>query len=79
MIKAWDENSGKKIQDILDIYTNSKIKGYVITDIQNDGMLWRFSPEACLPSPATKNSGDSNIIENIINNLYIIQTSVNPS
>ena len=39
MIKGWDENSGKKIQDILDIYTSSKIKGYVITDIQNDGML----------------------------------------
>ena len=39
MIKGWNKNSGKKIQDILDIYTNSKIKGYVITDIQNDGML----------------------------------------
>ena len=39
MIKGWDKNSGKKIQDVLDIYTNSKIKGYVITDIQNDGML----------------------------------------
>ena len=39
MIKGWDKNSGKKTQDILDIYTNSKIKGYVITDIQNDGML----------------------------------------
>ena len=39
MIKGWDENSGKKIQDILDIYNSAKIKGYVITDIQNDGML----------------------------------------
>ena len=39
MIKGWDKNSGKKIKDILDIYNNSKIKGYVITDIQNDGML----------------------------------------
>ena len=39
MIKGWDENSGKKIQDILDIYTSSKIKGYIITDIKNDGML----------------------------------------
>ena len=29
----------KKLEDILDIYNNSKIKGYVITDIQNDGML----------------------------------------
>ena len=38
MIKA-----GIKIQEKntrhSDIYTNSKIKGYVITDIQNDGML----------------------------------------
>ncbi len=39
MIKGWDENSGKKIQDILDIYNSAKIRGYVITDIQNDGML----------------------------------------
>ena len=39
MIKGWDENSGKNIQDILDIYNSSKIKGYIITDIQNDGML----------------------------------------
>ena len=39
MIKGWNENSGKKIQDIFDIYNSSKIKGYVITDIQNDGML----------------------------------------
>tara|TARA_B100000963_G_scaffold34007_1_gene25296 strand:+ start:37 stop:777 length:741 start_codon:yes stop_codon:yes gene_type:complete len=39
MIKGWDKNSGKKIEDILDIYTSTKIKGYIITDIQNDGML----------------------------------------
>ncbi len=39
MIKGWDENSGKKTQDILDIYNSSKIKGYIITDIKNDGML----------------------------------------
>ena len=39
MIKGWDQNSGKNVQDILDIYTNSNIKGYIITDIQNDGML----------------------------------------
>ena len=39
MIKGWDEDSGKNTQDILDIYTSSKIKGYIITDIQNDGML----------------------------------------
>ena len=39
MIKGWSENSEKKILDILSIYNSSKIKGYVITDIQNDGML----------------------------------------
>ena len=39
MIKGWDKNSGKKSQDILDVYNNSTIKGYIITDIQNDGML----------------------------------------
>ena len=39
MIRGWDENSGNNIQDILKIYNNSKIKGYIITDIQNDGML----------------------------------------
>ena len=39
MIKGWDEDSGKKIQDVLDIYNDSRIKGYIITDIQNDGML----------------------------------------
>ena len=39
MIKGWDKNSGKKIKDIIDIYNYSKIRGYIITDIQNDGML----------------------------------------
>ena len=39
MIKGWDENSGKKLEDILNIYNGSKIRGYIITDIQNDGML----------------------------------------
>tara|TARA_B100001057_G_scaffold70828_1_gene64960 strand:+ start:541 stop:1281 length:741 start_codon:yes stop_codon:yes gene_type:complete len=39
MIKGWDENSGKKIQDVFDVYNSSKIKGYIITDIKNDGML----------------------------------------
>ena len=39
MIKGWDENSGKTTKDILDVYNNSNIKGYIITDIQNDGML----------------------------------------
>ena len=39
MIKGWNKNSGKNLEDILNIYNSSKIKGYIITDIQNDGML----------------------------------------
>ena len=39
MIKGWNKNSGKKIQDILEVYNSSKVRGYIITDIQNDGML----------------------------------------
>ena len=39
MIKGWNKNSGKNLEDIFNIYNSSKIKGYIITDIQNDGML----------------------------------------
>ena len=39
MIKGWKEKSDLKIDDILNIYDDSQIKGYVITDIKNDGML----------------------------------------
>ena len=39
MIKGWEEKSKYKIDDILKIYKNSNIKGYVLTDIANDGML----------------------------------------
>ena len=39
MINGWNVNSGKKLQDIIGTFNKSKIKGYVITDIQNDGML----------------------------------------
>ena len=39
MIKGWKEKSELTLEDILTIYTQSKIRGYVITDIKNDGML----------------------------------------
>ncbi len=39
MIKGWKESSGLKLSDILKIYENSNIAGYVITDIHNDGKL----------------------------------------
>ena len=39
MIKGWNEKSRLAIEEILKLYDNYPIKGYVITDIQNDGML----------------------------------------
>ncbi len=39
MIKGWKEKSNLKIDDVLKLYNESEIKGYVITDIKNDGML----------------------------------------
>ena len=39
MIKGWKEKSKLKLEDILTIYKQSEIRGYVITDIKNDGML----------------------------------------
>ena len=39
MVKGWKLKSRLKIDDLLDIYADSHIKGYIITDIKNDGML----------------------------------------
>ncbi len=39
MIKGWQENSNFTTDDILNVYKHANIKGYVITDIKNDGML----------------------------------------
>ncbi len=39
MIKGWLEKSDLELSKIINIYNNSEIKGYVITDIKNDGML----------------------------------------
>ncbi len=39
MVKGWLEKSKFGIEDLLDHYDDSDIKGYIITDIENDGML----------------------------------------
>ena len=39
MVKGWKEKSKLKIDDLLNLYKESKIKGYIVTDIENDGML----------------------------------------
>ena len=39
MIKGWKEKTNLKVEDIFQIYDKSQIKGYVVTDIKNDGML----------------------------------------
>ncbi len=39
MVKGWEEKSKLKIDDLLNLYKESDIKGYIVTDIENDGML----------------------------------------
>ena len=39
MVKGWSEKSHLDIDEILKIYNGINIKGYVVTDITNDGML----------------------------------------
>ena len=39
MIKGWKKKSNLGIKDILEFYETSNIKGYIVTDIENDGML----------------------------------------
>tara|TARA_B100000575_G_scaffold291825_1_gene298655 strand:+ start:1400 stop:2155 length:756 start_codon:yes stop_codon:yes gene_type:complete len=39
MVKGWKEKSTFTIEQILKLYNNSEIRGYVITDIKNDGVL----------------------------------------
>lgn len=39
MIKGWVEESKLNLKDILKIYNNSYIRGYILTDISRDGML----------------------------------------
>lgn len=39
MIRGWEEKTNLKTNDVFFKYNNSKIKGYILTDVQNDGML----------------------------------------
>ena len=39
MVGGWKEKSNLNIDDVLNTFIKSDIKGYVITDINNDGML----------------------------------------
>ena len=39
MLKGWKEKSTLNINEIINIYNKTNIKGYIITDIKNDGML----------------------------------------
>ena len=39
MIKGWEEDSKLSIDDILKLYNESSINGYILTDISRDGML----------------------------------------
>lgn len=39
MIKGWTENSNLHVNNIIDFYNTSLIKGFILTDISRDGML----------------------------------------
>ncbi len=54
MIKGWKEQSKLRVDDILNLYNGTNIKGYVLTDIKNDGML---------------NGMDINFIKDVINKI----------
>ena len=45
MIRGWKEKSSLDLERLLEIYNDSYIKGYVITDIKNDGMLRGLNTE----------------------------------
>jgi len=39
MINGWKEQSSLSVDDILTVYSSKNIKGFIVTDIDNDGML----------------------------------------
>ena len=39
MVSGWSEKSKLAVDNIISVYEKTSIKGYVITDIKNDGML----------------------------------------
>ena len=39
MVNGWKEKSFLSVDDILALYSSKNIKGFIVTDIENDGML----------------------------------------
>ena len=39
MIGGWIEKSGHTSEKVLNVYNNSKVRGFVFTDITRDGMM----------------------------------------
>ena len=39
MIKGWEQKTSLKSKDVFNLYNDSNIRGYILTDIENDGML----------------------------------------
>ena len=39
MIKGWKEDSNLLIEDVLKVYNESSVSGFILTDISRDGML----------------------------------------
>ena len=39
MIHGWVDESGLKTEQILNKYNNSKIRGFIFTDVTRDGMM----------------------------------------
>ena len=39
MIKGWKKESGQTTKEVFKNYNDTNIKGYILTDIENDGML----------------------------------------
>lgn len=64
MIKGWKEKSNLEIKDFLKKFNNSHVKGYVITDIENDGILKGLNLEFVkkITNEINKLSKEKNII-----------------
>tara|TARA_B100000674_G_scaffold373662_1_gene316145 strand:+ start:414 stop:1163 length:750 start_codon:yes stop_codon:yes gene_type:complete len=39
MVRGWKEESKLEIVELLELYSDVNLKGYIVTDIKNDGML----------------------------------------
>lgn len=55
MIKGWKEESNFTPLKIFEVYENTYIRGYVLTDIENDGMLTGLNQEMIIRNLALTN------------------------